>query len=119
MPAQTPLIRVAGDLHIHVGPSATDVTTTILAALAHNQGVIVTELEALQAADAAEAAAITALKTEQATFLTDIAAALAATGVDPAALAPITAAITARVADLQALTSAEQAADPTPPAPVV
>jgi len=74
-----------------------------------------TELDDLQAAVAAEDAAIEALKTEQATFLADIAARLAAAGIDPALLAPITADITARVADLQALTAAEAAADPGAP----
>lgn len=64
------------------------------------------------------------MKAEQATFLADIATEIEAlkaqaggAGVDPAALAPITAAISARVADLQALTAAEVAADPAAAAP--
>lgn len=90
------------------------VTEPILAVMAEFRGEIMAELDDLQAAVAAEDAAIEALKTEQATFLADIAARLAASGVDPALLAPITADITARVADLQALTAAEVAADPAP-----
>jgi len=81
---------------------------------------IMTELENLQAAVASEDQAITDLAAEQATFLADVAARIAAleaaAGVDPAVLAPITADITARVADLQALTAAEVAADPAPAA---
>lgn len=97
---------------VDVKVDVTEIAALLLAALTKMEHRIMTELEDLQAAVAAEDTAISALAAEQATFLADIAAKLTAAGIDPALLAPITADITARVADLQALTAAEVAADP-------
>ncbi len=91
-------------------------TAPILAAIADLQGVIMTELEALQAADAALAAAVSGLATEQAQFLTDVAAALASAGTDPAALQAVADDINAQAAKLNDLASAQVAADPATPA---
>lgn len=81
-----------------------------------------TELDALVAASKAEADALAALKAEHAAFLADVATRLTAAtpplsgGIDPALLAPIIADINGRAAELQALTAAQQAADPVTPA---
>jgi hypothetical protein len=87
---------------------------SILRAFERMEHKVVTALEDLQAADVVLGAAVTDLVTEQATFLTDVAAALAAAGTDPAALAAVTADLTARAAELTSLAEAQRAADPGP-----
>jgi hypothetical protein len=88
----------------------------ILQAFERMEHKIVTELEDLQAADVVLGAAVTDLVDEQATFLTDIAAALAAAGTDPAALAAVTADLQNRAQQLTSLAEAQRAADPGPQA---
>jgi hypothetical protein len=73
---------------------------------------IMTALTDLQAANAAEETALEGLETEEKTFLADIAAALAAAGTDPTALAAVTTNINARVTRLNAVAAEEVAADP-------
>jgi hypothetical protein len=75
---------------------------------------IVGALEDLQAADAVLGQTVTTLVEEQATFLTNVAAALLAAGTDPAALAAVTADITAQAQTLTSLVEAQRAADPGP-----
>ena len=88
----------------------------ILRAFNRMETKIVGALEDLQAADLVLDAEVTALVDEQATFLTDVAAALAAAGTDPAAIAAVAADVTAQAAKLTALADAQRAADPAPPA---
>jgi hypothetical protein len=88
----------------------------ILKAFKRMETKVVGELENLQAADVVLGDAVTALVDEQATFLVDVAAALAAAGTDPAALAAVTADLQARAAQLTSLVEAQRAADPGPPA---
>jgi hypothetical protein len=88
----------------------------ILQAFERMEHKIVTALEDLQGADVVLGDAVTNLVDEQATFLTDVAAALAAAGTDPAALAAVTADLQARAQQLTSLAEAQRAADPGPPA---
>ena len=84
----------------------------ILRAFNRMETKVVTALEDLQAADLQLDQEVTALVDEQATFLTDVAAALAAAGTDPAAIAAVTADVQAQAAKLTALADAQRAADP-------
>lgn len=110
---------------IFLGPTtfaAGSVTVTInqgadTAAVQKLETTVMTALDNLQAADTALAGAVTALATEQATFLTDIAKALAAAGTDPAALQAVADDINAQAAKLNDLAAAQVAADPATPAP--
>jgi len=105
-------LTFTGNPVINIGVSAED-----LAHIKTQLEQIVTALEDLQAADTALDAEIVALIAEQAQFLTDIAAKLGAAGVDPAALAAVSADLTSQAAQLQTLHDAQVAADPGPPAP--
>jgi hypothetical protein len=87
----------------------------ILAAFNRMETNVMGALEDLQAADLQLDAEVTALVDEQATFLTDVAAKIAAAGVDPAALAAVTADVTAQAGKLTALADAQRAADPAAP----
>lgn len=90
--------------------------TDPLARILHGQEIIMGVLEDLQAADEALAAEVTDLADEQATFLADVAARLA-NAPDPAAVAAVTADVTAKADALRALADAQRAADPgAPPA---
>jgi hypothetical protein len=87
----------------------------ILAAFKEMETNVMGALEDIQAADLQLDAEVTALVDEQATFLTDVAAKIAAAGVDPAALAAVTADVTAQAGKLTALADAQRAADPGAP----
>lgn len=108
------VIHVTGPVTINQPVDLTPVLEA-LAANAAGQGAIMTALEDLQAADLELDAEVTALVTEQATFLTDIAAALAAAGTDPTALAAVTADVQAQAQKLADLAAAQVAADPAAP----
>jgi hypothetical protein len=77
---------------------------------------VVGALEDLQAADLILDDEVTALIDEQATFLTNVAAALAAAGTNPEALAAVTADLNAQAQKLTSLAEAQKAADPGPQA---
>jgi hypothetical protein len=87
----------------------------ILAAFKRMETNVMGALEDLQAADLQLDAEVTALVDEQATFLTDVATALANAGTDPAAIAAVTADVQAQAAKLTALADAQRAADPGAP----
>jgi hypothetical protein len=119
-------VTFPGSPTINIGPSLADIVAALTplvaaqldAALTPFKEQIMTALEDLQADEAALDAKVVALVAEQATFLTDIAAALSAAGVDPTALAAVGSDITAQSAQLQTLLDAQVAADPaTPVAP--
>lgn len=88
----------------------------LLAAFKRMEHQIVGALEDLQAADLVLDQKVTDLVTEQATFLTNVAAALAAAGTDPAAIAAVTADLQAQAASLTSLVESQRAADPGPAA---
>jgi hypothetical protein len=110
--ADTFNITVSGDLHLHTFDPA-----PILAAMAHNQGVIVTALEDLQAADADLAALVTSLVADIDRLDTDFTALEAAVAAgDPTAIA----AEAAKVRDaVNALTAAKANIDTTDVPPAV
>jgi len=113
------LIAVAfhsADAHLivaHLNNRKSDVS--IMRAFERMEHKIVTALEDLQAADVVLGDSVTTLVDEQATFLTDVAAALTAAGRDPAALAAVTADLQARAQQLTTLVENQRAADPGPP----
>lgn|GEM_PF-4435737 len=106
MPPRSPQIYVAGDLHIHLGPSATDVVQPILAALAHTQGVLVSEVDDRLAALSAQ---FDTFRADLDRELTDFGAKVAGT-----LTADQQAAFDALAAKFTAAQAAVDAADPAP-----
>jgi hypothetical protein len=107
----------SGDAHLIVAHMNRDLYDAgILRAFERMEHKVVTALEDLQAADVVLDDSVTNLVDEQATFLTDVAAALTAAGTDPTAIAAVTADVQARASQLTSLAEAQRAADPGAPA---
>jgi hypothetical protein len=111
-------LTLTGPVTIGASPEQLAAIQAKLDQIITNQEKTMSELDDLQAAETALDTEVTALETEQATFLADIQAALAAAGTNPAALAAVAADIHAQADKLATLQAAQVAADPaTPPAP--